>query len=295
MKFNGLRKKTFITILIFLVCIFGALLIEYSQHPEVEAVIGGIGNLTDPSNKHNLSISGPGPIKAQSETRICIFCHTPHYAITDTTLINAPLWNHTLSTATIDFSNTSSYLINSTTMPSHSIDGASKLCMSCHDGTVAVGELASGAVLMTGACLDSEGRMTSACPGWLGTAPSHHIFSVPMNDVLITDSIANCTAGITSTRLKYPWESTATAPANDEVLLRPTAQEYRGTPGKEGSEITQPGYKAGYNYGVQCSTCHDPHLYHENALGDSCEFLVGGACVDNYDPLCVACHSSDCP
>ena len=30
------------------------------------------------STKHNLSISGPGPVKAQSETQVCIFCHVPH-------------------------------------------------------------------------------------------------------------------------------------------------------------------------------------------------------------------------
>ena len=27
---------------------------------------------------HNLSVSGPGGIKAVSEQEICVFCHTPH-------------------------------------------------------------------------------------------------------------------------------------------------------------------------------------------------------------------------
>lgn len=30
--------------------------------------------------KHNLSISGPGGIKATTETEICVFCHVPHLA-----------------------------------------------------------------------------------------------------------------------------------------------------------------------------------------------------------------------
>ena len=38
--------------------------------------------------KHNLSASGPGPIKALGETEICKFCHTPHAANPI-----APLWN----------------------------------------------------------------------------------------------------------------------------------------------------------------------------------------------------------
>ena len=28
--------------------------------------------------KHNLSVSGPGAIRAATEQRVCFFCHTPH-------------------------------------------------------------------------------------------------------------------------------------------------------------------------------------------------------------------------
>jgi len=30
------------------------------------------------NSKHNLSVSGPGTVKASAEPEICIFCHTPH-------------------------------------------------------------------------------------------------------------------------------------------------------------------------------------------------------------------------
>ena len=36
--------------------------------------------VTAPINKHNLSTSGPGPIKSTTMTEVCIFCHTPHNA-----------------------------------------------------------------------------------------------------------------------------------------------------------------------------------------------------------------------
>ena len=39
---------------------------------------------------HNLSTSGPGRIRALEESRVCIFCHTPHNASPQ-----APLWNRT--------------------------------------------------------------------------------------------------------------------------------------------------------------------------------------------------------
>ena len=43
---------------------------------------------------HNLSVSGPGTIRAVSETSICDFCHTPHSAN-----VTAALWNRRASAA----------------------------------------------------------------------------------------------------------------------------------------------------------------------------------------------------
>jgi predicted CXXCH cytochrome family protein len=80
-------------------------------------------------SKHNLSISSPGSIRAATESDICIFCHTPHNASGD-----GPLWNHQLSTAAYT-PYTSSTLKATVGQPT----GASKLCLSCHDGTVALG------------------------------------------------------------------------------------------------------------------------------------------------------------
>ena len=82
---------------------------------------------------HNLSASGPGSVRATVETELCIFCHTPHNAS-----VEAPLWNRNESGATyIPYSSTT--LKASVGQPT----GASKLCLSCHDGTVALGMVRS--------------------------------------------------------------------------------------------------------------------------------------------------------
>lgn len=82
--------------------------------------------------KHNLSTSGPGTNKASGETRICVFCHTPHQVVTA-----KPLWNHTASVQTfIPYDQTISTTLKSN--PGQP-DGSSKLCLGCHDGTVALG------------------------------------------------------------------------------------------------------------------------------------------------------------
>ncbi len=62
---------------------------------------------------------------------ICVVCHTPHNA--NTTVSNTPLWNHEVTSAT--FTPYSSATLNASTGQP---DGVSKLCLSCHDGTVAL-------------------------------------------------------------------------------------------------------------------------------------------------------------
>ena len=73
---------------------------------------------------HDLSALHPN-------AQICVFCHTPHGA--DTSVTDAPLWNHEVTTQTYE-------LYNSPTLDAtmEQPSGASRLCLSCHDGTVAV-------------------------------------------------------------------------------------------------------------------------------------------------------------
>ena len=79
--------------------------------------------------------------------QICLVCHTPHNA--DVSVSDAPLWNHEVTVATFT-------TYNSATMDATigQPDASSKLCLSCHDGTVAVdnfGSQASGTHFLTGA------------------------------------------------------------------------------------------------------------------------------------------------
>ncbi len=84
---------------------------------------------------HNLSVSSANPIKAATEQEICIFCHTPHNSSRV-----APLWNRYSSGATyIPYTSTTSKALPG--QPT----GDSKLCLSCHDGTVALGMVLSRA------------------------------------------------------------------------------------------------------------------------------------------------------
>ncbi len=85
------------------------------------------------NSPHNLSVSSPGAIHASRELEICVFCHTPHFATGD-----GPLWNHEMSIAVYK-PYASSTLKATVGQPT----GASRLCLSCHDGTVALGMVRS--------------------------------------------------------------------------------------------------------------------------------------------------------
>src|SRR5689334_13211424 len=85
------------------------------------------------NSKHNLSASGPGAIRAATEQEICIFCHTPHNASPV-----QPLWNRNMPASAYTI-----YSSSSLQARSGQPTGSSKLCLSCHDGTIALGSVLS--------------------------------------------------------------------------------------------------------------------------------------------------------
>ncbi len=81
--------------------------------------------------------------------QICIVCHTTHNA--DVSISDAPLWNHEMTAAT--FTVYSSSTLDATVGQP---DASSKLCLSCHDGTVATdnfGGETAGTNFISGAAL----------------------------------------------------------------------------------------------------------------------------------------------
>jgi len=228
------------------------------------------------NTKHNLSVSGPGPIKALSETRICVFCHTPHggYA-TDELGVAVPLWNHTLSGASYQLYQSKTLL--SPTSPQIQPDGDSRLCLSCHDGTVAIGSVvniggAASTISMQGT--GASGEMPSSSTGYIGTNLSgHHPISIEVNDNLITDKETQCNEGTVSWKVCYP-------PVGQPVKLRPTHNKY--------------GLGPYSGLGVQCTSCHDPHT---DPISGKTMFLRLGD-KDHTTDLCTKCHvdcNNTCP
>jgi len=79
----------------------------------------------------------PHDFSAQTwTTEVCNVCHTPHNSIVST---DAPLWNHALTEQTFTL-----YVGTSMDATLNQPSGISKLCLSCHDGSVALDDFGGG-------------------------------------------------------------------------------------------------------------------------------------------------------
>ena len=107
-------------------------LFRLSLVPAAALMVAGLVAVLAPSSDTNATIVGSShdlrTITANASDEVCIFCHTPHNA-----QATEPLWNHGITAAT--FTTYSSTTLNATVGQP---DGSSKLCLSCHDGTVAL-------------------------------------------------------------------------------------------------------------------------------------------------------------
>jgi len=222
---------------------------------------------------HNLSNTGPGPVTALSESRICVFCHTPHNA---ESAPGAPLWNRQLSGATY-----STY--SSTSMDAVGLDqpaGSSKLCLSCHDGTLALGtvNVLNGQQNVT---IDLQGTAAD------GTLPEGSGANTGFTRRLGID--------LTNDHpISFTYDSTLAAA--DGELRDPALASHIAN--RQAGSNTRPPVPLENNQ-MQCVSCHDPHIRDTDATLNI-KFLrlnrfqkaapSGGDFDQANDIVCLACH-----
>lgn len=143
--------------------------------------------------KHDLSSTGGGA--KSNTTQVCVFCHAPH----NTAAVQIiPLWNHatTASTFTLYTSSTMTATGVTETQPA----GASLACMSCHDGTLATGNVLNkpadaltGITFTATTTVDATGKIISGA-NLLGTDLSND------HPVSVTYPASPATYGFTTTQ-----------------------------------------------------------------------------------------------
>ena len=100
-------------------------------------------------SKHDFSLSNntwnfSAPVSAQIQGQICRPCHAPHNANSKNRNYNdnagtfGPLWDHSQSNASYTIYSQGYNFWREGAATVGNPDGSSKLCLSCHDGTVAL-------------------------------------------------------------------------------------------------------------------------------------------------------------
>lgn len=195
--------------------------------PFSQAALAGMSIV---NSKHDLSSTSTGAtIKSapSGTTEVCVFCHTPHTAAN---IANTPLWNKDIFKST----DPSYTVYTSDVLSALSYPPAeqpvrtgkaihiqkTRLCLSCHDGTIALGSLKnlpyglSGNIPMTGGVT----TMPVSAMGYIGIdLRDDHPVAIPYT------------------------------PARDPELLSTPSSPVRIYPDGQGN-----------NY-VECTSCHNPH------------------------------------
>ncbi len=227
-----------------------------------------VANAGITATKHDFSgIGGIG----QEPTGLCTFCHTPHKAMS--TLL---LWNHTLS-QNVSFSWDVPETTAGTafpTIPSDTYKGTTTKCLSCHDGSVAIGDI-----------------------GWWNGGAPLPLTNNPIGDPAFQVGLGGDMSGNHPVAMPIPFNNAPSTYNGVGTGTGITLADWKADPQTlgirlftdDGAGNIKAGATAGLT-GIECSSCHDPH----NGNGvQGPYFLLGelGGSTANY--ICIKCHTKE--
>ncbi len=210
---------------------------------------------------------GAGTLADPTLDRICIYCHAPHHTASTTDIANLgltayatyyPLWNHGLTQVTnytlYSSGSVTPNLINEQNNAASTIGqpgSVSRLCLSCHDGSVAI---------------STYGNFDG------GVSPSHNT-----GNVMASGRILIGGGGNLANHHPIGFDYNAVAAVDDEIN---NADTPIGGPNPYGITIND----LLWNGMMECSSCHDVH----NTKAQGVKFTW---VQDTNSALCFTCHN----
>lgn len=270
------------------------------------------------NTKHNFASddvielpNGTRNVKAATENRVCVFCHTPHGDPAKVGEKKHFLWNRTDSSATY-----TNYASSSLDVTIGSLGKGSKMCLSCHDGTVAIGQVdmigskqnttitmsgdnVSGGILVAG----TDGRTSNLGTDLSNDHPIGFIYNKAKADadgeladpdaesyigVRVGAGVANTNQALVDGGQTAGSDNPTTAKTRIAVPLEAAADASSG-----------PFIKVAADGSMECTSCHDAHIRSTDNT-ENIKFLrlhrfqktdpVDGPFAINSDINCLACH-----
>ncbi|OIP14519.1 MAG: hypothetical protein AUK51_16695 [Comamonadaceae bacterium CG2_30_59_20] len=212
---------------------------------------------------------------------LCSYCHTPHNAVS-----TSLLWNRAPAkqSFTWDEATTTGGTNYATIAPAYK--GSTVKCLSCHDGSVSVGDVA---VYKESSHLGDASSLNTYKVGDLDAAPKvskkvgasgsmagSHPVGMPYPLGNASSTYNNVTTGVDVVKTEFVGTPTPSAPLANGVKL------YKDT----GTSIVA-GTAAGAT-GMECNTCHDVHNKSTNEDVMLRAKLAGSTQADGY--ICLQCH-----
>ena len=266
--------------------------------------------------KHNFSASPAFPVtldtnqtrdvRATQEPQICVFCHTPHAA--DTGI--GPLWNRELPSQNYDMYVSGSFdagrpglnpQSQSQALPGPP-NGVSKLCLSCHDGTMAIGAVN----VLNGRETDKSGATAEIA--MRGTAGQ--IGTMPVGEGASTGFTRNLGIDLTNDHpISVRYDASLAAIDGEmnypnlepDIIVRGVDPWPASNTQRTRTEYIHLEPDSGTTTGglVQCNSCHDPHVRSTDPT-ENIKFLRLNRFqkldpqANNFRPaddiICLACH-----
>ncbi len=265
--------------------------------PLVPSILEDIRN-----TKHNLSAIPPEGIERSvhavftaQTTEVCVFCHTPHGATSDVTGgISAPLWNRNLSTASYilyDQVWSTSFEGYEKNPKPNAPTGYSRLCLSCHDGTIALG------LVVNRPGSGNEGDLPMIYP--TGQLPAGGQGTIPIGSGVSTGDTRVIGTNLQNDHpVSFVYDSSLAM--QDEELVDPGPPLFAisskvGDPTPISPMRRYPGTDTNKFDSVQCTSCHNPHAAKFSDGTTVPKFLRANyfnepANTDRGKILCLYCH-----
>lgn len=219
-------------------------------------------------SKHDLTAEDAGTVLSA-----CQFCHTPHHA--NTGVEGAPLWNRFAP-------DTSGYTLydsgqggggTEATLSGTSVGAPgvhSTTCLSCHDGTMAYGDVILGASADGTFATTSAGLTGTYSDAMDGTADPNAFLGTDLSNThpvgIVYDDATATLAGLSATSAQVGTAGTTFTVGAGAV--------YKIYGGDRGTGT------------VECGSCHNPHGDDYTAATTSSPFLRGAK-----NAMCTDCHS----
>jgi len=274
--------------------ILSLLIISNTVFAATEMAAGRISDIRN--TKHNFAASDPDnlpdgsirSISASTENQVCVFCHTPHGKYEDKFGERPFLWNRPeAGSPSARYDATISSSFNATN--NVNLGQGSKMCLSCHDGTVAIGNIDTNTEIsvvgdnLTGGKLSQGGSYIGQDLSDDHPVGFDYNAGLSADDGELYDPAVTSHIGVPVGRGLAQYNSLVdsldvnTSPSGDQVTttttdsgggisipLEATIAGFSTAYTKDDDDRSSPSslvyIDQASNGSVECTTCHDPHI-----------------------------------